>query len=178
MLNSMQRLPRLALPILSAMLFLSSDPSTAQAPGPTASKHAPGQVEQRITPEAAPISTAHYQAALTLTCNGGQLCRGDFPAVAARRKLNVTRMTCLMRGANYSSYASGKIELQAADGSISLASFLPADHSTEWGYHLLNHAVDVRIAARQRTSVSLFLAHGSGIAYDAACTAHGTLETY
>jgi hypothetical protein len=53
---------------------------------------------------------------------------------------------------------------------------LPADYSTQWGYHSLNRAIDVRIAARQSIRVLLDLASG-GQAYAAVCTAHGTLDT-
>ena len=68
------------------------------------------------------------------------------------------------------------VVLHAADGSSSLVSYLPADHSTEWGHHVLNRAIDVQVAARGYISVALILASG-GQALDGACTAHGTLET-
>jgi hypothetical protein len=42
---------------------------------------------------------------------------------------------------------------------------------------VINQAVDVQIAARQYVSVALILASG-GQTQEAACTAHGTLETY
>jgi hypothetical protein len=59
---------------------------------------------------------------------------------------------------------------------ISLVQFLPADYSTEWGFHLINAAANAQFAATQRVSVALSVAPGSGTAYDAACTAHGTLD--
>jgi hypothetical protein len=68
-----------------------------------------------------------------------------------------------------------KIVLHAADGSSSLVQYLPADHSTEWGHHVLNRAVDVQVASRQHISVALILASG-GQTQEAACTAHGMLE--
>jgi hypothetical protein len=117
---------------------------------------------------------------LPLTCSSstasGPFCSGYFPAVAGRRRLNLTRMSCYMHSATYSTYATGKIVLHAADGSSSLVQYLPADHSTEWGHHVLNRTVDVQVASRQHISVALILASG-GQALDAACTAHGTLET-
>lgn len=159
MFTSIRNLPSSALPMLSAMLFLSL---TGTPPAAAATV----------------VSTAHYQASLALTCNGGQLCRGDFPGIVGRRRLQLTRVTCHMHSAQYAVFASGKIELRAvATGVISPGQFLPADYSTEWGYHVLNSAVALQVAGGNQFSISLFLVPGSGVAYDAACTAHGTLET-
>ena len=169
--------------MLSGMLFLllSGGQSSAEAPGPLASKLTPKRAVESITPAATVVSTAHYQVVLPLSCSSGSgdigpFCSGHFPAVAGRRRLNLTRMTCYMRSSTYSTYATGKIVLHAADGSGSLVQYLPVDHSTEWGDHVLNRAVDVQVAARQHVSVALILASG-GQTRDAACTAHGTLET-
>ena len=122
------------------------------------------------------VSTVHYQAALTLTCSG-QNCFGDFPAIAARRRLNLMRVTCHLHSAQYAAYASGKIQLRTPGDVVKLAQFLPADYSTDWGFHLINSAADVQIPAGYGVNVSLSLAPGGGNALDAACTAHGTLET-
>jgi hypothetical protein len=182
MLTSLQKPPKLALPMLSAMLLLSlsGSPSPAQAPGPLASKLTPGRAVETITPAATVVSTAHYQVRLVLTCSSssvtGPFCVGYFPAVAGRRRLNLTRMSCYMRSATYSTYATGKIVLHKADGSGSLVQYLPADHTTEWGHHVLNRAIEVQVAARQHISVALILASG-GQALEGDCTAHGTLET-
>jgi len=183
MLTSMQRLPRLALPMLSAVFLLSltGEPSAAQAPGPLASKPMPGRAVETVTPAATVVSTAHYQVVLSLTCSSssasGAFCVGYFPAVGGRRRLNLTRVSCYMRSSTYSTYATGKVVLHKTDGSSSLVQYLPADHTTEWGHHVINQAVDVQIAARQYVSVALILASG-GQTQEATCTAHGTLETY
>lgn len=176
-------LRRLALPMLSGMLFLSlsGDPSPAQAPGPLASKVTPGRAVERITPAATVVATAHYQVVLPLSCGSssasGAFCLGYFPAVAARRRLNLTRMSCYMQSSTYATYASGKVVLHAADGGTdSLVQYLPADYSSQWGHHLLNRAIDVQVTARQYISVALILASG-GQTLQGACTAHGTLET-
>ena len=177
-------LRRVALPMLSGMLLLSlsGDPSPAQPAAPLASKLAPGHAVETITPAATVVSTAHYQVLLPLTCNTtgsgvtGPFCVGYFPALANRRRLNLTRMSCYMRSATYSTYATGKIVLHAADGSGSLVQYLPVDHSTEWGHHVLNRAIEVQVAAKQHISVALILASG-GQALEGVCTAHGTLET-
>jgi hypothetical protein len=182
MFTPILRRPNLALPMFSAMLLLSlsSNPSQAQAPSPLASKLTPGRAMERITPTATVVSTAHYQVVLPLSCNGssasGAFCSGHFPAVANRRRLNLTRMSCYMRSSTYATYANGKIVLHAADGSSSLVQYLAADYTTEWGYHLINQGIDVQVTPKQNISVALLLASG-GQTQEAACTAHGTLET-
>jgi hypothetical protein len=121
-------------------------------------------------------SSSHYQASLRLACNGAQLCRAEFPSLGNRRPLTLTRMSCVLRSAEYAEYASGQMEVIAANGSQSLVQLLPADYSSKWGYDVINSAIDVQIASKQRFSVSLFLAPGSGVAYQATCAAQGIFE--
>jgi len=121
-------------------------------------------------------STAHYQAALTLTCSA-QNCYGDFPAIGVRRRLNLTRVTCHLHSAQYAAYATGKVQLRSPGNVVGLVQFLPADYSTDWGFHLINSAAAVQVSAGYAVNVTLSLAPGGGSALDAACTAHGTLET-
>jgi hypothetical protein len=121
------------------------------------------------------ISSTHYQAALTLTCNN-DTCTGDFPAVPNRRRLTLSRVTCHLHSAQYAAYGSGRVNMRTTGNVVSLVQFLPAEYSTEWGFHLINAAADAQFAATQRVSVALSVAPGSGTAYDAACTAHGTLD--
>jgi hypothetical protein len=163
MLPPIQKLPRTALPVFSAtlLLALSGTPSTAAEP--------------------VIASTAPYHASLALRCSSGaHFCRGELPAVLSRRRVKLTRVSCVLRGAEYSAYANGKLETRRAntDGSFSLLQFLPADYSTQWGYHVLNAAVDAYINPGHLLSVTLSLAPGSGTAYDASCTAHGTTEFF
>jgi hypothetical protein len=172
-------LRRFALPMLSIplLLALSGDPSSAKAAGPLpVSGPAPGRAVETVTPRATVVSSAHYQLALGLTCGSstvtGPVCTGDFPVVAPGRRLKLTRISCHMRSSTYATFASGKIVLNPSG---QLVQYLPADYSTDFGYHMLNSAVDVQVAARQHLSVSLVLASG-GQALEAACTAHGTLE--
>ena len=81
-----------------------------------------------------------------------------------------------MQSATYGVYTAGRIDLRAIDGSTAMVQFLPADYSTDFGYHSLNRAVDVQVRTRQNARVFLFLASG-GQAQAATCTAHGTLDT-
>jgi hypothetical protein len=148
-------LRRLALPAAAAAL-LSFTPGPAPA-APTV------------------VSTTHYRAALTLTCSG-QSCAGDFPAIGARRRLNLTRVTCHLHSAQYAAYASGKVQLRTPGNVVVLGQFLPADYSTDWGFHLINSAADVQVPAGHAVNVLLSLAPGGGSALDAQCTAHGTVD--
>lgn len=156
MIKSVQKLTP---PVFAAALLVST-PGAAPA-GPAA--------------EASVISSVHYQAALTLTCSN-DTCTGDFPAVPNRRRLTLSRVTCHLHSAQYAAYGSGRVNMRTSGNVISLVQFLPADYSTEWGFHLINAAANAQFAATQRVSVALSVAPGSGTAYDAACTAHGTLD--
>jgi hypothetical protein len=158
--------------VAAALLTFTTGPSPAQTP---ASRVA-GQATEQISRERAVLSTAHYQASLTLTCTG-QSCYGDFPALGGRRRLNLTRITCQLHSAQYAAYASGLIQLRTAGNVLSLAQFLPADYSTDWGFHLINSAADVQVPGGHAVNVLLSLAPGGGNALSAACTAHGTLDT-
>jgi hypothetical protein len=167
----MKSIRNLALPMLSAVALAATTGPAAQAQilaGPAG--HA---TEARA---ATVIASAHYQAALTLTCSS-DTCTGDFPAVPNRRRLTLSRVTCHLHSAQYAAYGSGRVNMRTASNVLSLVQFLPAEYSTEWGFHLINAAAAAQFAATQRVSVALSVVPGSGTAYDAACTAHGTLET-
>ena len=162
-------LRKLAVPAVAAALLSFT---TGLAPADTSG--AAGKAIERITAETTVVSSVDYQVTLPLSCAAAQgLCGGDFPTVANRRRLILTRMSCYMRSSSYASFAAGRI-VQAPEGSVT--EFLPVDHSTDYGYHVLNRAIDVRVPARQHASVYLQLASG-GQAMEGQCTAHGTLET-
>ena len=167
-------LRRLAVPAFAAaLLSFTTVPSPAETSA-FASKLQPGKATEAVTAAATVVSTSYYRATLVLTCSGTN-CQGDFPAVGNRRQLNLTRVSCLMQSATYGVYTAGRIDLRTADGSTSMVQFLPADYSTDFGYHSLNRAVDVQVPTRQNARVYLFLASG-GQAQAATCTAHGTLD--
>jgi hypothetical protein len=156
---------KLALPTFVAALMvpLSGTPSPAQSGASRAA-------------DATVIASAPYRASLTLTCNG-ESCAADFPVVPGRRRLTLSRVSCQLHSAQYAAYATGLVRVRTAGNLISTVQFLPADYSTQWGYHVINAAAEGQIAARERVNVVLSLAPGSGNAYDAQCTALGTLET-
>ena len=118
-----------------------------------------GRAIERITPQAVTVvSTAHYQVTLSLTCNTAQgYCAGNFPAVPGRRRLTLTRMSCYTRSSTYASFSAGRIALEPGGA---VQEYLPVDHSTEWGYHVLNRAIAVYLIPRQYIFVALQLASG------------------
>lgn len=167
----MKSIRKIALPTLPVIAFIVI--SGSASPAQPLAQPAGHAAEARA---ATVIASAHYQAAVTLTCTG-DTCTGDFPAVPNRRRLTLSRVTCHLHSAQYAAYGSGRVNIRTSGNLISLVQFLPAQYSTEWGFHLINAAADARFDATQRVSVALSVAPGSGTAYDAACTAHGTLET-
>src|SRR5688572_24103353 len=103
-----------ALPaVAAALLTFATGPSGAQTP----TSRVAGKAIERITPEATVVSTSHYQSSQSLICSG-QACRGEFPVIASRRRLNLTRVSCFMHTAEYSTYSHGKIDVRTA-GNIS-----------------------------------------------------------
>jgi hypothetical protein len=118
------------------------------------------------------IATEYYQVELVLTCPGS--CFGSFPKPGNKRRLNITRMSCLITGAPASTYDYGYAELQSASNARVLRQFLPADHSSPAGYHSLNRAVDIRVGSQQHIMVVLNLNSAAG---SFACTASGTRDT-
>jgi hypothetical protein len=170
---------KLPLAVLSVavLVALSGHPAPAEAQGPRAFQRAPGQVSETITPATTVVSTAHYQAELTLTCPSDEdFCQGDFPRAGIGRQLNLTRMTCYLQGSPNSTFSVGLIELRQAAGSHVLYQFLPVEHSAPNGFHTLNRAVDVRVAAKQYITVRLHLLL-TDTPMAATCTAIGTLDT-
>ena len=124
--------------------------------------------------EATVLSSAHYQARLVLNCNGIG-CVGDFPAVANKRRLNLTRMTCFMQSVSGGSvYSTGAVRLQTAANGFVLEEYLPVGHSSPLGGHTLNQEIDMQAIATRHISVLLILA--TGTAGSGTCTASGTLD--
>jgi hypothetical protein len=174
MFTSMQKL---ALSVTTAALFspLCVSVETAQASPDRALR--PTRTVERITPRAVQVvSTSNYQVALPLNCYAGATtCWGDLPVVRPRRRLNLTRISCWMTTATYSKFTLGQVDLRRGDTSLTLVSVLPADYSTDFGYHSLNRAVDIHIQTGHHVRILLDIASG-GQTNASACTAHGTLD--
>jgi hypothetical protein len=170
---------KLAPAMLSAAILggLSGHWAAAQTQSPRASQRAPGQVVETITPATAVVSTAHYQAELTLICPSDEdFCQGDFPRPGIGRQLNLTRMTCYVQGSPNSTFSIGFVELRQNAGAHVLYQFLPVGHSAPNGFHTLNGALDVRVSAKEYIRVALHLLLGDTLVA-ASCTASGTLDT-
>jgi hypothetical protein len=164
----------LTLSMLSALLVtLSGQPSPAQLSRAFTPAGSPGQANVLVGEAATVLSSMHYQARLFLTCNG-TTCSGEFPAIAAKRRLNLTRMTCALVGTAGSTFSAGVAKLTSALSNELLPEFLPSVFSDSGGRHTLNEALDLRANATQHVAVDLFLA--SGTANSSVCTATGTLD--
>ncbi len=154
-------------------LALSGASAAAQQAGALASAPAPGKVVEVTALAQTVVETIHYQAELVLSCSP-LTCSADFPRPGAKRRVNVTRVTCILRATAGSAAAGGSIALRKADFTHLLYQWLPTQHSSPDGFHTLNRAVDMQIASNQHIRVAVSLA--SGTAASASCTASGTLE--
>jgi hypothetical protein len=155
--------------VLSALLLMmSGTPLLAQA------DFAPKHPTEMIAPAATVVSTVHYQAQIALTCVGSG-CQGSFATPGANHRLNVTRISCYMRGPSGATYEWGEAELQNETNNPLFSQYLPADFTGADGSQLINRAVDVRVSANQHLLVRIQLANFQ--AYYAYCSATGTKET-
>ncbi len=136
---------------------------------------AAGQMHEMIAPAATVISTVHYQAELSLTCVASS-CTGDFPKPGFQKRLNITRMTCILLASSGSAFGTGSMELLSKTNDHLLVEFLPLDYASPSSEHYtLNRAVDVQVSANQHIRVALFLP--SGTPKNALCSASGTLDS-
>jgi hypothetical protein len=118
-------------------------------------------------------STVHYQHEVFLVCNGAS-CAADFPPVAAKRRLLLTRMSCFFSNVSGEAYAQGFVNLLRANNSHVLYQHLPVGSSSPNGAHVVNTAIDLLVRAGHHIRVSLS-AEG-GISQSGQCTATGTME--
>ena len=125
--------------------------------------------------EAATVTaTVRYQAQLTLSCSSNA-CSGSFPVVGDKRRVNVSRMSCIISSvADGSEFRTGQIMVKRSDSSVILNQWLTGVLSSSDGFHTLNQAVDIQVLATQHMEVLLRLAVGS--AASAICTATGVTE--
>ena len=136
---------------------------------------AAGQVQEMVAPAATVVSTVHYQAELVLTCIASS-CTGEFPKPGTKKRLNITRMTCILLASSGSAFGTGSIELLSKANDHLLAEFLPLDYASPSSEHYtLNRAVDLQVSANQHIRVALFLP--SGTPKNALCSASGTLDS-
>jgi len=150
-----------------------SSPHAATAADRPALPHLPpGQSVTLVSAALTVLSTQHYQIMIGLNCSAAT-CIGEFPKPGAKRRTNITRLSCYVLSANGSVYTSGWTALLNSQGQTLLNQFLPVDFSSTIGDHQLNRAVDFLVTTSQHLEVVLH-ATSSYVGY---CTATGTLET-
>ena len=98
----------------------------------------------------------------------------EVPKPGAKRRLNVTRITCFSRNGRLNFFHQW-IQLQNATDGLVLDEYLPGVYSSSNGAHTLNQAIDIQVSANRHIAVALVLATGDAV--EAACTATGTLDT-
>ena len=137
-------------------------------------KLAPGQSIEAITPAATVLSTSHYQAMQAFTCSF-HTCYGSFPKVAAKRRLNVTRVSCTIASQNANSvFGTGRVELYNATSTLVARQELVHVHTNAAGVHGINDAIDLLAVSGQYLYVYLLI--GNDTPTFANCTISGTME--
>jgi hypothetical protein len=166
----------LTLSVLSALFVtLSGHLLPMRVFGAIASPVVQGQENVIVGESAAVLSTAHYQARHTLTC-GGTTCLGQFPVPGTKRRLNVSRIYCLLSAATISATVhAASIELLNTSNTVLLDEYIQVAYSSSDGNHTFNQAVDMQVGSSQHIGVVLQLV--SGTASIAVCTLTGTLDT-
>ena len=136
----------------------------------------PGHAVESIMPNLTVVSTNHYQAELTLTCSSNA-CDGNFPAVAANRRLHLERMNCTMGTTGVTTAWSGQIALYRANNSYVLSYWLLPGQTGGNGAggsdHVYDQPINLQLLAGQYIWIRLL---ASGNAYVAYCTASGTMD--
>src|SRR5262249_5636561 len=119
------------------------------------------------------VQSVPYQAQLTLNCVSYG-CSGEFKKVNLKRRINVTRISCHMKGPSTSTYLYGYVNLVQPDGTPAMQQYLPGA-LTPSGFLMINQAVEMHIAAGEQLHVLLAVtAPPAELGYS---TATGTLDT-
>ncbi|HVZ53332.1 MAG TPA: hypothetical protein VG986_15305 [Pseudolabrys sp.] len=164
----------LALAALAIAVTVASAPAKAEMLPTGVMKLAPGQSFEAIAPAASVVSTSHYQAMLTLTCSF-HACSGSFPKIAAKRRLNVTRVSCTITSQNANSvFGTARAELYNATSTLIARQELVHVHTNTAGVHGINDAIDLLALNGQYIYVYLLIANDT--ATFANCTISGTMD--
>ena len=134
-----------------------------------------GQTRVVITPELQVLSTAHYQAAASIGCTGST-CAVPFPKPGAGKRLNATRVYCLLQAStNTSTLNYARVELQDSLNSLVMSQYVTDVFKSTTGTFTLNGAIDFRVGSNQHLSVVINLTAAN--ADFAFCTISGTIDT-
>jgi hypothetical protein len=117
------------------------------------------------------IATEQYQAELPAAC--ASFCRVEFPAPAAKHRLNLTRVSCWITGNVAINLAT--LQLISAENSRLLSQFLPIVAPAVSGNQLLNQTVDMQVGPKQHARIEFERTAGDFAGAD--CTVTGTVDT-
>ena len=147
----------------------------AMAGGVAIAQNKLGDTRVLIAPQAQVVSTVHYQATASIGCSG-TTCAVPFPKPGAGKRLNATRVYCLLQASTNSpnlNYA--RVELQDSLNSLVMAQYVTDVLKSSSGAFTLNGAVDFQVGGSQHLSVVINLTGPN--ADFAFCTISGTLST-
>lgn len=134
-----------------------------------------GQTRVIITPELQVISSAHYQATAGIACTGST-CAVPFPKPGSGKRLNATRVYCLLQAStNTSNLNYARVELQDSLNSLVMAQYVTDVFKSATGTFTFNGAIDLQVGANQHLSVVINLTTAN--ADFALCTLSGTIST-
>jgi hypothetical protein len=83
-------------------------------------------------------------------------------------------MACLLQGTVGSAFSRGIVAVRRGDTTFVVRQFLGHNLSAPDGQHTPSGVVDLQVAAHQH--IHVFLALANGTAFQARCTATGTLD--
>jgi len=119
----------------------------------------------------------HYQASLTLSCNGADQCIGDFPTAAANTEINISRISCYFPASPGSRYRYGEARLMGPGTGTSGPKpmwWLPVTFTSDDGINLINSGLGLQFAAGQYLHVTLRIIAASGrVGSSANCSIAG-----
>lgn len=157
-----------------AMAAIGPAPGKAQMVPTGVMKLAPGQSVEAIAPAVTVLSTVHYQAMLALSC-GFHTCYGSFPNAAAKRRINVTRISCTITSQNANSvFGTGEVDLYNSTLTLLARQELVNIHTNAAGVHSTNDAIDLLVASGQHIYVSLLISNDN--AFIGSCSVSGTMD--
>jgi hypothetical protein len=134
-----------------------------------------GETRVLITPDAQVLSTAHYQATASNGCSGSA-CVVTFPRPGAGKRLNATRVYCLLQAStNTPNFNYARVELQDTLNTVLMAQYINNVFKSASGTFTLNNPIDFQVAAGQHLAVAILLTAAN--ADFAFCTISGTLST-
>lgn len=133
------------------------------------------QTRVLVTPDVQVLSTAHYQATASNSCSGST-CVVTFPKPGAGKRLNATRVYCLLQASTSTpNFNYARVELQDALNTVLMGQYINDVFKSASGTFTLNSPFDFQVAAGQHLAVAISLTAAN--ADFAFCTISGTIST-